>query len=58
MTYHLTNGVEVADDVESENKTSAALRFGHDEIKFVENEDGRFHKFNLKDVVLITVDPR
>jgi len=58
VTYHLINGVEVADHVESENKSSAALKFGHDEIKLVENSDGKFHKFNLKDVVLISVEDR
>ncbi|TDL31072.1 hypothetical protein E2R51_14850 [Jeotgalibacillus sp. S-D1] len=58
VTYHLVNGVEVVDDVESESKKTAALQYGHDEIKFVENEDEKFYKFNLKDVVLITVEPR
>lgn len=59
LTYHLSNGVEVTDHVEFENKSSAAaLKFGHDETKLVENSDGKLHKFNLKDVVLITVEPR
>ena len=58
VTYHLINGVEVTDHVEFEKKTSAALKFGHDETKLLENSDGKLYKFNLKDVALITVEPR
>ncbi|PPA69098.1 hypothetical protein [Jeotgalibacillus proteolyticus] len=57
VTYHLSSGAKVVDNVEAEDKHSAALKYGHDETKFVENEDGILHKFNLKDVVLISVDP-
>ncbi|MDG5473207.1 hypothetical protein P6709_15760 [Jeotgalibacillus sp. ET6] len=57
VTYHLITGAEVVDHVEAEDKTSAVLMFGHDENKFVESADGKLHKFNLKHVVMVTVDP-
>ncbi|KIL48397.1 hypothetical protein [Jeotgalibacillus campisalis] len=57
VTYHLTTGAEVVDHVEAEEKRSAILMFGHDENKFVESTDGKLHKFNLKHVVMVTVDP-